>query len=105
MSSQKEFQSMIPQRPDPIPRTQGEEYIVESILKHRRRGRGYQFLTLMKGSPTHDAEWQPTRDFVDKDGTINDKFYKYIKCQGILQELWADQDKKVVEVDNSGGGE
>ena len=74
----------IPRRPDPVPAPEGEEYVVDNILKHRRRGKGFQFLTLMKGSPTHDAEWQPTRDFVDKDGTINDKFLEYIKSQGIL---------------------
>ena len=99
----EEISKIISQRPDPVPTTQGEEYLVDSILKHRKRGRGYQFLTLMKKIPTHDAEWQPTKYFVDKDGTINDKFYKYIKNQGIFKELW--NDPEVVEVDNEGGGE
>lgn len=60
-------------QPDPVPVVEGEEYEVEEILNHRKRGRGYQFLTLMKESPTHDAEWQPTTDFVDKDGAVTEK--------------------------------
>ena len=77
----------IPAIPAPLPALEGQEYEVESILSHRKKGRGYQFLTLMKGSPTHDAEWQPKKDFVDKDGTMNEKFYDYIIKKGILQEL------------------
>ena len=60
----------IPERPVPVPTVYGDEHVVEKILKHRKRGRGYQFLTLMKGVPTHDAVWQPTRDFVDSDETV-----------------------------------
>lgn len=37
---------------------------------------------------THDAEWQPTRDFVDKDSTINDEFYNYSKKENIMKHLW-----------------
>ena len=54
-------------RPDPVPTVQGGAYVVEKILKHRKRGRGYQWLTLMKGTPTHEAKWQQARDFTDKD--------------------------------------
>ena len=78
----------ISRRPDPVPAPEGEEYVVDNILKHRRRVRGFQFLTLMKGSPSHDAEWQPAKDLVDKDGKINDKFLVYIKSQDILKHLW-----------------
>ena len=59
----------IPQRPTPVPTPTGEEYEVDKTLSYRKRGRDFQFLTLMKGSSTHDAMWQPTRDFVDPDGT------------------------------------
>ncbi len=88
-------------RPDPVPTIEGTEYIVDKILKHRRKGRGFQFLTLMKGDPTHDAEWQPTKDFVDKDGTMNDVFLDYIKKNEILNNLWDNSDN-VVAVDNRG---
>ena len=43
-------------RTDPKPRFEGEEYEVERILNNRKRERRFQFLTLMKGFPTHDAE-------------------------------------------------
>ena len=74
--------------PDPVPTGEGDEYVVEKILNHRKRGRGYQFLTLWKGSPEYDAEWQPSRDFIDDDGTMNDKFLSYIKAQNILEDFW-----------------
>lgn len=76
----------VPPRPDPVPTFEGEEHVVEAILKHKRRGRGYLFLTLMKGAPTHEAEWQPTRDFVDKDGTVTDAWHQYIVEKNILPE-------------------
>lgn len=76
----------IEQRPLPIPTIEGEEHTVEAILQHRKRGKGYQFLTLMKGAPRHDAEWQPTRDFVDEDGTVTGIWYDYIKQHGILPQ-------------------
>ncbi len=49
------------------------------ILKYRKRGRGYQFLKLTKEVPTHDIEWQPSRDFIDTDGTINEEFLNYVQ--------------------------
>ena len=74
------------ERSSPVPAVHGNEQVVDKILKHRARGRGYQFLTLMKGAPTHDAEWQPTRDFVDKDGTVTDEWQKYIREHNILAQ-------------------
>lgn len=84
-------------KPDPVPAVEGTEFVVDKILSHRKRGRGYQFLTLMKGDPTHEAEWQPMRDFIDKDGTMNENFLSYIKGQGILNGLY---EGSVVEGDN-----
>lgn len=92
----------VPPRPNPVPTMEGEEYVVEKILKHRRKGKGFQFLTLMKGDPTHDAEWQPTRDFIDNDNTINETFLEYIKSKNILSQLWSQSSD--VEDDNSSGG-
>lgn len=73
-------------RPDPVPAVEGDEFVVEIILKHWKRGSGFQFLTLMKGEPLHDAEWLPTRNFVEKDGT-NVKFLEYIRNHRILPDL------------------
>jgi hypothetical protein len=64
--------SHIPGRPTPSPRSLGPESEVESILAHKRRGPRIQFLTLMRGDPIRDAEWQPSRDFIDPDGTITE---------------------------------
>lgn len=34
---------------NPVPALESEEYEVEAVLKHGKREKGYQFLTLMKG--------------------------------------------------------
>lgn len=60
---------------------------VDKILAHRPRGKGYQWLTLLKGYPQHEARWQPTRDFVDADGTITKAFHDYIKEHNLLKNL------------------
>ena len=87
-----EIDAPVQPRPDPVPTIDGDEYYVDKILSHRKRGKGHQFLTLMKGAPTHDAEWQPSRDFIDKDGTINETFLEYIKSQELLPHLYTNQD-------------
>lgn len=75
-------------RPEPVPDERGELlFVVDSILKHRRRGRGLQFLTLMRGAPQHEAEWQPTRDFVDADGTLTAALKTYIVANRLLPHL------------------
>jgi hypothetical protein len=38
-----------------------EEYEVEEILKHRKRGRGYQYLIKWKNYPLSERTWEPTR--------------------------------------------
>jgi len=73
-------------RPEPIPTIQGEEYIVEKILGHRKKGRGYQFLTLWKGYPNHDATWQKTADFIDHRGNKNVIWQDYLRQNGILPQ-------------------
>src|SRR5271154_1109525 len=42
-----------------------EVYEVERILKHRKRGRGYQYLILWRGYPISDATWEPESAFSD----------------------------------------
>ena len=53
--------------PQPSPELlEGEEvYEVESIRKHRRRGRGYQYLLKWKGYPLTDATWESELAFSD----------------------------------------
>ena len=43
---------------------EGEEvYEVESILKHRKQGHGYQYYVKWKGYPISDASWEPEHVF------------------------------------------
>jgi Chromo (CHRromatin Organisation MOdifier) domain len=46
--------------PRPLPKLlEGEEvYEVETILRHRRRGRGYQYYVKWKGYPITEATWE-----------------------------------------------
>ena len=75
-------------RPDPVPSASGEMvFVVDRILAHRRRGRGLQWLTLMKGVPQHGAQWQPMRDFVDANGTVTAAFHDYIVQNDLLQHF------------------
>ena len=53
---QYEMFAPISQRPDPVPAEEGIEFVVDKISRHRKRGRGYQLLTILKGDPTHEAE-------------------------------------------------
>lgn len=57
---------------------EGDEIIVDKILNHTKTGRGNQFLTLVKGSPEHDAEWRPVSNFIDADGTMYDNIYRIL---------------------------
>jgi len=76
-------------RPDPVPEpnTGAPLYMVEESLGHRKRGRGFQWLTLMEGTPRHEACWQPTKDFIDSDGTLTKAFHVYIVRKGLLPHL------------------
>lgn len=60
---------------------------VREILAHRKRGRGWQFLSLCKHAQHHDSVWKPLRDFVHDDKTIMAALRTYIKHHGILQHL------------------
>ena len=53
--------------PIPLPELlEGEEvYKVETILKHRRRGRGYQYYVKWKGYPINKATWESETAFSD----------------------------------------
>ena len=49
---------------------EGEEtYEVKRILKHRKRGRGYQYYVAWKGYPISEASWEPEQVFSD-DGNL-----------------------------------
>ena len=46
-----------------------ESYEVETILKHRKRGRGYQYLVKWTGYPITEASWEPENSF-NNDGNL-----------------------------------
>lgn len=59
----------------------GPEKYVECIIKHRKRGRGFQFMVKWKNEPFHEATWEPRRIFVDKDGAVTEQLMNYIEEQ------------------------
>ena len=62
--------------PKPTPELLNEEevYEIETILNHRKRGRGHQYLIKWKGYPISDASWEPEQGFSDDGDTL--KRYK-----------------------------
>lgn len=69
-----------------MPTINFEEHVVEKILNHRQRGRGFQLQTLMNGFSTQDAAWQLSKDFVDADETVTEVWEENIRMKGILQQ-------------------
>ena len=50
---------------------EGEEvYDVETILNHRKRGRGYQYFVKWQGYPITNASWEPEHVFSNDDDTL-----------------------------------
>ena len=63
----------------------GEEvYEVEWILKHRKRGRGYQYYVAWKGYPILEASWEPENVFSDN----SDLLTKYKLNHHLWIPLW-----------------
>jgi hypothetical protein len=58
--------------PEPPPELEeGEEvYEVETILNHRKRGRGYQYFIKWRGYPISDASWEPEHAFSNDGDTL-----------------------------------
>ena len=50
-----------------------EVYNVEAILKHRRRGQGYQYFVKWEGYPITEASWEPESSF-SNDGDVLDQY-------------------------------
>jgi hypothetical protein len=50
-------------RPPPEIENNEERYEIETILRHRKRGRGYNYFVLWKGYPITDASWEPASSF------------------------------------------
>jgi hypothetical protein len=50
-------------RPPPDIEDDEEQWEVEAILKHQKRGRGYRYYVLWKGYPITEASWEPATCF------------------------------------------
>lgn len=74
-------------RSQPFRDSIGGVIMVSRILSHRKRGRGWQFLTLYQNASMHEAEWKPLRDFVDPDNTITKDLHDFIVEHDMLQHL------------------
>ena len=68
----KENETYGPNYTEPSPElVEGEEvYEVETILNHRKRGRGYQYYVKWRGYPISDASWEPEHAFSDDGDTL-----------------------------------
>ena len=75
----------------------GEEvYEVKRILKHRRRGRGYQYYVAWKGYPISEASWEPEHVFSDN-GDLLTKYklnhhlwipLRWLSCPYRRSKIW-----------------
>jgi hypothetical protein len=61
------------ERPAPQIVSGNEEYEVEEILKHRKRGRGYQYLVKWKNYPLNERTWEPRRHLTNA-GKLLDRY-------------------------------
>ena len=59
-------------RPPPDIEEGEEVYEVETILKHRKRGRGYEYLVKWIGYPITEASWEPTTSFTGAIDTLQE---------------------------------
>lgn len=74
--------------PEPVRQMDGEDlFDVDRILKRRRRRRGFQWLTLMRGSNIHKASWQPTKFFIDSDSIVTAAFLDYVNYNILSEEI------------------
>ena len=50
-------------QPPPDIENEEERWEIKTILKHQKRGRGYQYYVLWKGYPIMEASWEPATCF------------------------------------------
>lgn len=66
---------------------EGEEHVIDNSMSHRRKPRGFQFLTFMKRDLHHKGTLIRRKDFVDNDGTVTEVLQKYNQECEILTVL------------------
>lgn len=78
----------VAERPISVPSIEGEEQVVDNILGHQSKRRGYQFLKLRNADPHHEAVFQLTKRFLDNNGIVTEVWEQYMQEQGILPEYY-----------------
>lgn len=73
---QEEISQPTARRKDPIPLPDGAEHVFEDIMKHRKRGKGYQSHKLVKGKRNQGSTLWPTRNLVYWDVTLTKTIHK-----------------------------
>ena len=78
-----------------------EEYEVEEILNHRKRGRGYQYLIKWKKYPLSERTWEPSRHLTNAKKLLDRYNVEHkIAVQSVLAELdgMNNEEKKALAV-------
>lgn len=60
-----------------------DEFEMDQILGQRKRGREYQWLEKLKGTPTHSAQWQARKVFIYTDREVTDALLDYMSASDI----------------------
>ena len=66
--------------PDPIRVAVATEHIVACRLRHRRRGRGLQYLVEWEGYDVADATWEPEHQLVNAPAKVSDYWDRLGAC-------------------------
>ena len=77
-------------KPGPILTTEGEEYEVEEIVRHRKRKRGkkktqIEYLVFWKGYPAHEATWEPEDNVKNAPEKI-EEYYRRVEGNTVSKE-------------------
>jgi Chromo (CHRromatin Organisation MOdifier) domain len=76
------------ERPAPQIVSGNEEYEVEEILKHRKRGRGYQYLVKWKNYPIGERTWEPRSHLTNAKKLLDRYNVEHgIRVRSVIQEF------------------
>ncbi len=62
-----------------------DEWEVEKILSHRKKGGDWEFLTKWVGYADGEETWEPTKNFIHR---IGGELIKYCRAKGIKIDWW-----------------
>ena len=85
--------------PDPIRVDGVREHVVARVLRHRRRGRGLQFLVAWEGYDVADATWEPEHHLANAPAKVSE----YWERLGTCNEGWLSAPEDASELASSEG--